>query len=127
MANYIDGFLLPIARQHLDTYREVAEQVGEIWKEYGATAYFEFVGDDLSFEGMRSFADVVDLKPDEVVVFGWAIFPSKKAREAANTQVPLDPRMGKLVGPLTDPNRMIFDARRMVYGGFKALVGSNLD
>ncbi len=123
MENYIDGFLLPIARQHLDTYREVAEQVGEIWKEYGATAYFEFVGDDLTLEGTRSFADVVDLKSDEVVVFGWAVFPSKGVRDTANKQVPLDPRMGKLVGPLTDPERLIFDARRMVFGGFKGLVG----
>ncbi|AEV33261.1 hypothetical protein Oweho_2289 [Owenweeksia hongkongensis DSM 17368] len=122
MSNYIDGFMLPIPRKHLHEYKAVAEQVAEIWKEYGALAYFEYVGEDLKLEGTRSFAEVVDLQEDEVVVFGWALFSSKEVRDQANKQVPKDPRMGKLVGPLTDKSKLIFDASRMVYGGFQSLV-----
>lgn len=125
MANYIDGFVLPIPRIHLDEYKRVAEQVAEIWKEYGALAYFEYVGDDLALEGTRSFTEVVDLKDDEVVVFGWVVFPSKETRDLANEQVPTDPRMTEIVAPLTDPKRLIFDAGRMIYGGFKPLVESD--
>jgi uncharacterized protein YbaA (DUF1428 family) len=33
--------------------------------------------------------------------------------------------MKELVAPLTDPERLIFDAGRMVYGGFQPLVQSN--
>jgi len=33
MANYIDGFIHPIPKTHLDTYKLVAEEVAEIWKE----------------------------------------------------------------------------------------------
>lgn len=122
MTQYIDGFVLPVPRIHLNEYKSVAEKVAEIWKEYGALAYFEYVGEDLKLEGTRSFIEVVDLKEDEVIVFGWVLFPSKEARDLANKQVPNDPRMAELVAPLTDPKGLIFDAERMVYGGFRSLV-----
>jgi uncharacterized protein YbaA (DUF1428 family) len=103
----------------------VSEKVAEIWNEYGALGYFEYVGEDLKLEGTRSFVELVDLKEDEVIVFGWVIFPSKEIRDRANKQVPADSRMTDLVTPLTDPKRLIFDAERMVYGGFHPLVQSN--
>lgn len=124
MSNYIDGFVFPVPRIHLNEYRSVAEKIADIWKEYGALAYFEYVGEDLQLEGTRSFIEVVDLKEDEVVIFGWVVFPSKEVRDEANKQVPNDPRMAELIGPLTDPKRLIFDASRMVYGGFEALIRS---
>lgn len=122
MKNYIDGFILPIPSEYLDEYRKVAEQIAGIWKEYGATAYFEFMGDDMILEGTRSFIDAVNAKEDEVVIFGWVVFPSKQVRDLANQQVPEDPRMAELVAPLLHSERLIFDASRMVYGGFKSLV-----
>ncbi|MBR9758047.1 MAG: DUF1428 domain-containing protein [Algicola sp.] len=125
MANYIDGFVFPILQKNLNAYRDVAEKVAEIWKEYGALAYFEYVGDDLTLEGTRSFMDVLEAKEDEVIVFGWVVFPSKEVRDLANKQVPEDLRMTALVAPLTQPERLIFNASRMVYGGFQALVKSN--
>ena len=125
MTNYIDGFVFPVPRIHLNEYMGVAEKVAEIWKEYGATAYFEFVGDDLSLEGTKSFIETIDAKEDEEIVFGWVVFPSKEIRDIANKKVPTDPRMTELVAPLTNPEKLIFDASRMVYGGFKPLVQSN--
>ncbi|TVR89828.1 MAG: DUF1428 domain-containing protein [Saprospirales bacterium] len=125
MANYIDGFVFPIPRIHLTEYKGLAEKVADIWKEYGALAYFEYVGEDLKLEGTRSFIELVDLKEGEVIIFGWVIFPSKEVRDKANKQVPTDSRMAELVAPLSDPHRLIFDAERMVYGGFQLLVQSN--
>lgn len=122
MTNYIDGFVLPVPRIHLDEYKRVAEQVAQIWKEYGALAYFEYVGEDLHLEGTRSFLEAVDANADEAIVFGWVVFASKAARDQANKQVPNDQRMNDLVTPLTDSSRLIFDASRMVYGGFQSLV-----
>lgn len=124
MKNYIDGFVLPVPRMYLDEYKKVAEKVAEIWKEYGALAYFEFVGDDLFLEGTKSFIESVAAKEDEEIVFGWVVFPSKAVRDLANKKVPLDPRMTALVAPLTDPKKLIFDGSRMVYGGFRSLVAS---
>ena len=125
MKKYTDGFVFPIPRIYLGEYKKVAEKVAGIWKEYGAIAYFEFIGDDLSFEGTKSFIDAVEAKQDEEIVFGWVVFPSKDIRDLANIKVPTDPRMTELVTPLTNPEKLIFDATRMVYGGFKPLVQSN--
>ena len=122
MANYVDGFVLPIPKEHLDEYREAAELIAAIWKEYGALAYCECVGDDLHTEGLRSFVESAGAKEDEVVIFGWTVFATREARDYACEKVPADPRMAQLVTPLIDPTKLIFDASRMVYGGFQALV-----
>lgn len=122
MSQYIDGFVFPISRKNLEAYQNIAEQVACIWKEHGAISYFEYVSQDPHLEGTRSFMEVTDAKPDEVTIFGWTVFPSKAIRDEANMKVPNDPRMQELVGPLVDPSNMIFDASRMVYGGFEPLV-----
>jgi len=121
MANYIDGFVLPIPKIHLKEYQNIAGKVASIWKEHGATAYFEYVGEDLNLEGTRSFPEITNANENEAIVFGWVVFESKEVRDQANKRVPLDPRMKDLIAPLTD-SRQIFDASRMIYGGFKPLV-----
>lgn len=122
MANYIDGFVLPIPKKYLNEYKLVAGTVAAIWKEYGALAYYEYVGEDLKLEGTRSFPEAINANEDEAIIFGWVVFESREARVRANEQVAADPRMADLVGPLMDPSKMIFDAKRMVYGGFESLV-----
>jgi uncharacterized protein YbaA (DUF1428 family) len=123
MKTYIDGFTLPIPRKHLEEYKQVAQKIAEIWKEHGALSYQEFVGDDLSLEGVASFPDFLNTQDDEVIIFGWVVFESKEARNLAHKNVAADSRMVDLVSPLTDPTRMIFNPQRMVYGGFEALMG----
>ena len=122
MPNYIDGFVFPIAKAHLEEYKTVAEKVAEIWKEYGALTYLEFLGDDLQAEGTASFIKTVEVKENEQLIFGWVVFPSKEIRDEANKKVPQDPRMETLVKPLLDPEKMIFEANRMLYGGFKSFI-----
>ena len=122
MKNYIDGFIFPIPKIHIDEYQKVAQQVAEIWKEYGAIAYHEFVGDDMHLEGTKSITETMDAKEDEDIVFGWVVFPSKEVRDQANQKVPKDSRMTTLIAPLIKPKKLIFDASRMVYGAFKSLV-----
>lgn len=118
MHTYIDGFVFPIPKAHIETYQAAAAQVAEIWKEYGAISYNEFVGNDLSLEGTKSFVDTANIKENEVVVFGWVVFPTKEIRDKANMDVPKDSRMEAIVQPIAD----IFDASRMIYGGFKQLI-----
>ena len=124
VTNYIDGFVFPVPKMYLNEYKEVARKVAEIWREYGALAYHEYVGEDLKLVGTRSFIETVEVQDDEVVIFGWVAFPSKAIRDLANAQVPKDPRMSDLIKPLINPNKVIFNAARMVYGGFQSLVTS---
>ncbi|MDX1507951.1 MAG: DUF1428 domain-containing protein [Woeseiaceae bacterium] len=120
MASYIDGFVLPIARDRLDEYRRLVDAVAEIWKEHGALDYREYVGDDLVLEGTRSFTDIIGAIEGEAIVFGWVEFESREARDLANEKVAADPRMAELVSSTNSG----FDALRMAYGGFRSFVGS---
>lgn len=122
MSNYIDGFVLPIPRKHLPEYRDVVEKVSAIWKEHGALSYQEFIGDDFTMPGIKSFPEFIKATDEEVIVFGWVEFESKKDRDLANDLVAQDTRMKDLVAPLTVSSKLIFDAKRMVYGGFKSLL-----
>ena len=122
MANYIDGFAHPIARDRVEDYQRVAEAVAAIWEEHGALNYREFVCDDPELEGTRSFTDLMATADNEVVVFGWVEFASREERDLANEKVAEDPRMKMLLGPLVDPAAPVFNAKRMAYGGFKPLL-----
>lgn len=117
MTNYIDGFAFPISRDHLNEYRHLSEAVAKIWKQHGALAYHEYVGDDMELDGTRSFTDAVKAQKNEAVVFGWVVFDSREARDLANEKVAADPRMVDLV----NASNSGFNAERMVYGGFSSL------
>jgi len=121
-SNYIDGFVHPVPRTHLKEYKLVVDRIAEIWKEHGALDYFEYVCEDLKLEGTRSFPDFVRAKEDEAVLFGWVVFDSRESRDLINKKVATDSRMTDLMAPLTNASKTIFDASRMVYGGFESLV-----
>lgn len=118
MTRYVDGFVLPIAKDRVPEYRAIAEKAARIWKDHGALDYWECVGDDLATECSRTFTDMAGAGPDETVVFAWVVFASRAARDAANEKIMADPRMAELL----DPERPIFDVQRMAHGGFRELV-----
>lgn len=122
MSNYVDGFALPVPKEHLNEYKKVSEAVAKILLEHGALSYQEYVGDTTEMEGTKSFQSVVEAKENDAVLFGWIVFESRESRDQVNKLIAEDPRMKDLVEPLTNPERLIFDASRMVYGGFQPLV-----
>lgn len=113
---YIDGFVLPVPVANLAAYRKVAKLAGKVWRDHGALAYVEAIGDDTPEGKTTSFPKAVKLKAGEVVVFSWIIYESKAARNRINKLVKADPRMQM------DWKSMPFDGKRMVMGGFKPLV-----
>jgi uncharacterized protein YbaA (DUF1428 family) len=58
------------------------------------------------------------LKPGEKVVFAYIVFKSRAHRDRVNAKVMKDPRLHSM----GDSNKMPFDVKRMVYGGFQVLV-----
>ena len=121
MTHYIDGFVLPVLRSTLDDYRRLAEKVAAIWKEHGAIDYQEYVSDELTLEGTRSFAELAAAAENEVVVFGWVVFESREARDSINEKVAADERMPELMATYDSG----FDAARMAYGAFRPLGASD--
>lgn len=117
MANYVDGFVIPIKTKNVAAYRRIARQAKKIWMEYGAVQYFECVGDDLDIDKVVSFKKLAGAKPGETVVFSWIAYRSKAHRDAVNKKVMNDPRIAKM---MTGPSPI--DMKRMAYGGFKVIV-----
>jgi uncharacterized protein YbaA (DUF1428 family) len=118
MANYVDGFVLPIPKRNIDAYRRMARKAGKIWREHGALEYRECIADDVQVGKVTSFPRSVKLKPDETAVFAWIVFKSRAHRDRVNAKVMKDPR----VAATMDSKAMPFDAKRMIYGGFKVIV-----
>jgi uncharacterized protein YbaA (DUF1428 family) len=116
---YVDGFLIPIAKNKVSEYREMAQKAGEVWKEHGALEYYECVGDDLDIDGMLSFKEVADTYEEETIIFSWIVFESREARDRVNAAVMDDPRIQEMMESGLEPP---FDYTRMAYGGFKTLV-----
>jgi uncharacterized protein YbaA (DUF1428 family) len=113
---YIDGFVLPLPADKVDTYKKMARKAGKIWREYGALEYRECVGDDLAIEGVLPFTKGIRTKPGETVVFAWVVYKSKADRNRIMKKIFADPRMHP------DGSEMPFDMKRMMYGGFKVIV-----
>ena len=117
---YIDGYILAVPKEKLQEYRKMAQNAGKIWKKYGALEYFEAVGEDLyPKEAGINFPKTVNAKPDETVIFSFVVFKSRTHRDKINEKVMKDPAIND---PRYKDKPMPFDMKRMVYGGFKAIV-----
>jgi hypothetical protein len=44
---YVDGFVVAVPKHNIEAYKELARTAGEIWKEHGALAFVECIGDDV--------------------------------------------------------------------------------
>jgi uncharacterized protein YbaA (DUF1428 family) len=117
MARYVDGFIVPVPRRKLQAYRRMAQTAGKVWREHGALDYWECAADDVKVGKWTSFPRAVKLKPGETVVFAWIVYKSRAHRDRVNAKVMKDPRLTGM-----DMKSMPFDAKRMIYGGFEAIV-----
>ena len=118
MSRYFDGFVVPVPKDKVDAYREMAERAGRIWREYGALEYIECIADDVKPGKLTSFPQSVELKPDETVVLSYIVYPTREDRDRIIEQVMKDPRLEDMM----DPANLPFDAKRMFWGGFRGLV-----
>jgi uncharacterized protein YbaA (DUF1428 family) len=115
---YVDGFVVPVPKRKLQAYRRMAQKAGKIWREHGALAFRECVADDVKWGKRTSFPRSVKLKAGETVMFSFIVYKSKADRNRVNAKVMKDKRLASMM----DPKAMPFDAKRMIYGGFKVMV-----
>jgi len=112
--SYVDGFVAPVATADKETYRAHAAEMAEIFKGEGALAVTECWGDQVPEGEVTSFPLAVKLQPEETVVFSWIVWPSRDARDPAWERLSDHPKMV--------PSEMPFDGKRMIYGGFEAIL-----
>jgi uncharacterized protein YbaA (DUF1428 family) len=113
---YVDGFVIPVPEKNLKAYIRMARIGKKMWLENGALDYKECVGDDLETKWGTPFPRLMKLKPGEVPVFSYIVFKSRRHRDQVNA------RVMKEMDKMGEPQEMPFDMKRMVYGGFKAVV-----
>jgi len=115
---YVDGFVVPVPKRKLQAYRRMSRQTGKIWREHGALDFVECVADDVKWGKRTSFPRSVKRKRGETVVFSWILYKSRSHRDRVNARAMKDKRLA----PMMDLKALPFDAKRMIYGGFKVMV-----
>ncbi len=116
---YVDGFVLPVPKKKLQAYRRMAQKAGKIWREHGALEFRECVADDVKPGKRTSFPQSVKLKKGETVMFSLhrvQVARAPRPRQRQGDEGPAHRGHG-----WTSKN-MPFDAKRMIYGGFKVMV-----
>ena len=78
------------------------------------------MGDDLNVKLGTPFPKGIKTKPGETVVFAYIVYKSSAHRDRVNAKVMKDKRIHEMCDPKNTP----FDVKRMMYGGFKTIVGS---
>ena len=116
--NYVDGFVVPVPEKKLAAYKKLAKLGCKVWMDHGALDYKECLADDVSWGKRTSFPRSVKLKSTEVVFFSYIVYKSRKHRDAVMAKVMKDPRLAHMM----NPKGMPFDAKRMIFGGFKIVV-----
>ena len=118
MPHYIDGFVIPVPKSKKQAYVKLARRAAKVWLENGALEIRECWADDVKPGKLTSFPQAVKLKRNEAVVFSWIVYPSRKVRDRCNEAVMKDPRLADMM----DPKKHPFDAKRMIFGGFRTVV-----
>lgn len=113
MAEYVDGYVLPVPKKHVKAYVAIAKTAAKVWMELGALEYRECEGDDLAVKGFVPFTKLAKCKPGETVFYSFIVYKSRAHRDKVNKAVMKDPRILAMVG-----KPMPFDMKRMSMGGF---------
>jgi uncharacterized protein YbaA (DUF1428 family) len=114
---YVDGFVIPVPAEKVEEYKALARLCAQVWKEHGALASVECIGDDVPDGTLTSFPRAVQAKEGEIVVFSWIVYGSRASRDAVMEKVMADPRMK---ATMENPS---FDGKRMIFGGFEPFLG----
>ena len=118
--SYVDGFVVPVPKKKLAAYYRIARVARKVWLDHGATDYVEAVADDVSWGKRTSFPRSIKQKNGETVIFAYIVYKSRKHRDSVNAKVMKDKRLAGF----GDINSMPFDAKRMIFGGFKVVVSA---
>ena len=116
--SYVDGFLVPVRKNKVATYRHMAAKAGKIWREHGALEFRECIADDVKWGKRTSFPRSVKQKTGETVFFSYIIYKSRAHRDRVNAKVMKDKRLAKMM----ELKALPFDAKRMIWGGFRTVI-----
>jgi uncharacterized protein YbaA (DUF1428 family) len=118
--SYFDGFVIAVPTSQKDAFIAHARTIDPIFLEHGALRIVECWGDDVAHGKVTDFYRAVEAREDETIAFAWIEWPDRETRDegmaATMAAEDIDPRMDPVHNP------MPFDGKRMIYGGFDAIV-----
>ena len=114
---YFEGFIVPVPEANKAAYQQHATGFAPLVRNIGVERMVESWDSDVPEGKVTDFRKAVDAKPDEKIVFSWFEYPNRQARDATNEKFMSDPQIAEAAG-----KEMPFDGKRMVMGGFDAIV-----
>ena len=114
--SYVDGFVAAVPTENKKAFLEHASAAAKVFKEYGALSVVECWGDNVLDGELTSFPKAVQCKENESIIFSWIVWRSREVRDQAWEKIRKDDRMSD------ENNPMPFDGKRMIYGGFQAIL-----
>jgi uncharacterized protein YbaA (DUF1428 family) len=118
MPQYVDGYVIPIAKKNLKAYKKMAKIGCKYWMKHGALSYYECHIDDFAKYGL-GFKKMCQLKPNETAIFAFIVYKSKAHRNQVNKKVMKDMSQMDF-----SSMKMPFDMNRFATAGCKVLVKS---
>lgn len=115
MAQYVDGYVIPIKNKNLSAYKKMARWGCRVWMKHGALSYYECVVDDFTQHGL-GFKKMCKLKSGETAIFAFVVYKSKAHRNKVLAGVM------KEMEKFKHPPKMPFDMKRFSMAGCKVLV-----
>lgn len=113
---YFEGFVVPVPEENRTAFARHASELAPSLRECGVRRQLEAWGTDVPEGKLTDFRKAVDAKAGENVVFAWFEYPDRRARDASNSKMMSNPQMAEIGGEAP------FDGKRMIYGGFEAVV-----
>jgi uncharacterized protein YbaA (DUF1428 family) len=111
--------VVPVPKSKLAAYMRMARRAAKVWKDHGALEYVECIADDVKWGKRTSFPRSVKMnRRSETVFFSYIVYKSRRDRDRIMKKVMSDPRLADMM----DMKKLPFDAKRMIYGGFKTIV-----
>jgi uncharacterized protein YbaA (DUF1428 family) len=111
---YFEGFIVPVPEANKDAYQHHATTFAPLVQDLGVRRMVETWESNIEDGKVTDFRKAVAAKPDERIVFSWFEYPDRATRDATNEKMMADERMGAIDMP--------FDGKRMIMGGFEAIV-----
>lgn len=112
---YVMGVVLAVPEENEEAYRAMAEQMGQIFIDYGALEVVENWEVNVPDGKVTDFRKAVNAEEGEKIVFSWGTFASKEAHDKAHEAMMQDERLQSM------PEQVPFDGKRMILGGFRTI------
>jgi uncharacterized protein YbaA (DUF1428 family) len=113
---YFEGFIVPVPEGNKDAFTSHANGLSGALRDCGVRRQVEAWESDVPEGKQTDFHKAVDAGAHEKAVFAWFEYPDRQARDAANEKMMSDTSMEDMSKDIP------FDAKRMILGGFEAVV-----